>query len=463
MRYREDIGKQGDYVERKFHRPRWCGCPACGSKGRRVRVVSRWIPHVGLLNRRSWLHAEVGVYRSRCACCRYFQAPIPGVPHRGRYSYEVRNTVANGVIRDRLPYRLVQQRLAEDYRLDLSVGYIHDCFIWAHRQIDTEAYWAFVVANFSGVLCIDEVHDSGRVILFASDPLNDFTVSFALVQTNDQEHMDAFFQQLKDRGLEVQVAITDGSPLYKNSLQSYWVNLDHQLCVFHVIKEVNKLILDGVRSIKNRLRRQSNKGRKRKAGRPTEKARQQRARRQGMTKKEQATFIWEHQYLIVRKQEELTNEEKEELTLMFQIAPELEIFRRFNQQFYALFDKEITQQQARYRRTCMVNTPLYQAHSFLARALKKLAPDKFEKMIVFLAWDHVDRTNNHVERNNRAFRMMQKTRYKRRHTHTIQMALELELYARMLKHPLYPACLERQKIKKLHNPNQEHKRWRQAA
>ena len=58
-------------------------------------------------------------------------------------------------------------------------------------------------------------------------------------------------------------------------------------------------------------------------------------------------------------------------------------------------------------------------------------------MITFLGWDNVERTNNHVERNNRSFRMMQKTRYKRRKKHTIEMALELDLYQRMLKHPLY--------------------------
>jgi hypothetical protein len=77
----------------------------------------------------------------------------------------------------------------------------------------------------------------------------------------------------------------------------------------------------------------------------------------------------------------------------------------------------------------MANKPVYQANPFLARALKKLAKKKSEKMIVFLAWENVDCTNNHVERNNRVFRMMQKTRYKRRRTHTIQMALELDLYA----------------------------------
>jgi hypothetical protein len=33
--------------------------------------------------------------------------------------------------------------------------------------------------------------------------------------------------------------------------------------------------------------------------------------------------------------------------------------------------------------------------------------------------------------------MMQKTRYKRRKPHTIEKALGLELYTRMVEHPLY--------------------------
>src|SRR5215813_6355524 len=71
------------------------------------------------------------------------------------------------------------------------------------------------------------------------------------------------------------------------------------------------------------------------------------------------------------------------------------------------------------------------------KALKKISKDKFDKMIVFLGWENGQRTNNHVERNNRVFRMMQKTRYKRRKPHTIEKALELELSARMLAHPFY--------------------------
>lgn len=437
MRYTEFIGRTDDDVTHQSIKPKYHPCRQCNKKGKRKQVIRRRILHVGAHNRRSFIEAEVGVYRARCACCKYFQAQIPGVPYKGHYSYEVRNVVANSLIRDRLPYRLVQDRLREDYRLEVSLGYIHDCFLWAHEKINMEAYWQFVLTHFSGVLCIDEVHEGARTILFATDPLSDFTVSFKLVETNDQKSMDAFLQALKDRGLGVCVAITDGSPLYKDSLQQYWKDLDHQLCLFHVIKEVNKLILDGVRDIKNRIKRQGNKGRKRRRGRPSARAQKQRQQREGMTRKEQATFIWDHQYLIVRKEEDISDTEKQDLETLFKIAPELALFRRFNQDFYRLFEKGITKQQARYRRTRMVNNTDYPQNVFLAKALKKLNKAAFEHMVVFLEDEKIERTNNHVERNNRAFRMLQKTRYKRRKDHTIEKALELMLYARMLDHPLY--------------------------
>jgi hypothetical protein len=129
----------------------------------------------------------------------------------------------------------------------------------------------------------------------------------------------------------------------------------------------------------------------------------------------------------VRKEAKLSEQDRDDLELMITIAPELALFRRFNQQFYRLFKPGITKQCARYRRTWVVNAAEYQANAFLARALKKICKDIFEKIIVFLGWENVDRTNNRVERNNRVFRMLQKTRYKRRKSRTIEKALELEL------------------------------------
>ena len=52
--------------------------------------------------------------------------------------------------------------------------------------------------------------------------------------------------------------------------------------------------------------------------------------------------------------------------------------------FTASFKKGFTKQCARTRRTRMVTHSLYQANAFLAKALKKISKDKFDKMIVFL-------------------------------------------------------------------------------
>ncbi|MFQ5853191.1 MAG: hypothetical protein ACE5JU_21745, partial [Candidatus Binatia bacterium] len=82
---------------------------------------------------------------------------------------------------------------------------------------------------------------------------------------------------------------------------------------------------------------------------------------------------------------------------MCTIAPELQLFRQCNRQCYRLFAKGITKQCARARRTRMVTNAAYQANEFLAKALKKLSKDTFDTMIVFLGWENVDRTNNHVE------------------------------------------------------------------
>ena len=144
MRDTELIGSHHDDVERHSIKPKYAPCPHCGQKGKRKRVLTRRVRHVAALHRRSWIEAEVGVYQARCDCCKYFQAAIPGVPYRGRYSYEVRNTVANALIRDRMPYTLVIGRMREDYGLTLSLGYIHACFLWAHEQMGVR----LILTNF---------------------------------------------------------------------------------------------------------------------------------------------------------------------------------------------------------------------------------------------------------------------------------------------------------------------------
>ena len=138
MRYVPHISHLGAHIEPRSNYRRFSACPTCGTTGQRVSAVERTVAHIAL-GRPAQMQARVGVYRARCGCCRYFQAPIPGIPPKGQYSDEVRNVVANSLVRDRLPDRMVQERMSEDFQLKVSLGYIHACFYWAYRQVNTEA------------------------------------------------------------------------------------------------------------------------------------------------------------------------------------------------------------------------------------------------------------------------------------------------------------------------------------
>jgi hypothetical protein len=92
--------------------------------------------------------------------------------------------------------------------------------------------------RFSGTLCIDELHLGRFTLLLATDPLADLPVAFALVDKNDQDHMRRFLGNLKSWDFTPQVVVTDGSNLDPSVLAELWPDADHQLRVFHVIKDI---------------------------------------------------------------------------------------------------------------------------------------------------------------------------------------------------------------------------------
>jgi hypothetical protein len=156
-------------------------------------------------------------------------------------------------------------------------------------------------------------------LLLATDPLSDIPVAFALVDKNDQDHMGRFLGNLKKHGLEPTVMITDGSSLYPTLLKALWPDAEHQLCVFHVLQDVNKASLKAVLRLRRGLSRRGKGGRKRQRGRPR-KARASR-RQQHRKQKEQAHFIFKRRNLIVKRRDGLTEQEQKDLKTMLEYPP----------------------------------------------------------------------------------------------------------------------------------------------
>lgn len=404
-------------VERLSCAPKTFPCPHCGKKGRRKDVHTRRVRDIAY-REIVMLEIEVGEYRARCSCCKTFRAQVKGVEPRAEYTNRVREAVIDRLLDDSMSMERLRLSLQRDFHLDLSDGFLYDCLDWKVRQTEMPAYRQWTLANFSGTLCIDEIHLGHRTLLLATDPINDFPVAFALVRANDQDHMRRFLHNLKNWGFAPKVVVTDGSNLYPTVLAEIWPKARHQLCVFHVIKDINDHVFDALRRLRKRLAQQGKrKGRRGRLSKAQQRARQ----RYGKTKKQQAYFIWKQRHLIVTRPDNLNGRQRHWLGQMFGYLPALRTLRRFVLQVYRLFDPKQTPHQARCRRAALVKVPEYLADPDLAQALGMLSPDKFDKMIAYLhsPTGQRVRTNNHVERVNRRLRYFEKVRYKWRRRRTI--------------------------------------------
>jgi hypothetical protein len=270
-----------------------------------------------------------------------------------------------------------------------------------------------VIEQFSGTLCIDELHLGRFTLLLATDPISDLVVAFALVSRNDKKHMRQFLNNLKSWGLLPRVVVTDGSALYPEVLAELWPHARHQLCVFHILKDINKLVLKAVRRLARAMQRRGNAGRKRTHGRPS-KAQQAARAALGPTRKEKANFIIKHRFLIVKNTKDMDKKQWEDLTKMFKYLPELKTLWYFACDARRLFEKEARVQTLFKRRAELLRNESYKAVPELAEAMEMLEKGKFKKAVAFAysAAAEKVRTNNHVERTNRKFRFAEKVRYK---------------------------------------------------
>jgi hypothetical protein len=413
--------------------PRLFPCPQCGKKGRRKNKHTRLVRDIAY-REIVVLKITVGEYRARCSCCKTFRSQVPGIETRAEYTNRVREAVIDRLLDDSMSMERLREAMRRDFCLDLSPGFLYDCLDWKCRQLDLPGYRQWTLQHFSGTLCLDEIHLGRRVLLLATDPRSDFPVAFALVSANDHEHMRRFLHNLKNWGFMPQVVVTDGSNLYPKVLAEVWPDAQHQLCVFHVLKDINDCVLDALRDVRRRLAQQGKF--KRRRGRLSKAQKRARAR-YGATKKDQAYFIWRHRHLLVTRPDNMTGRDRRHLSRMFAAAPVLRRLRQFVLLVYGIFQPDLSFRQAAGRWADLVTTPEFSAHPHLARAIAMLEPEKFDKMIAYLQSPVGQRvrTNNHVERTNRRLRYFEKVRYKWRRRRTIVRFVVLALERWRQRHP----------------------------
>jgi transposase-like protein len=361
-----------------------------------------------------------------CSCCQTFRTQVPGIEAKAQYTNSVREAVLDRLLEDQMSLERIQAALRRDFLLELSSGFVYDCLRWKIQQVDMADYRRWTLQEFSGTLCIDEIHLGRFTLLLATDPLRDFPVAFALVSRNDQDHLVRFLRQLRDHGLDPRVVVTDGSSLYPTVLAQVWPHAEHQLCIFHVLQDLNRDVLDAVRRLRKQLARRAGKGRGRR-GRPRkDQAARQRRRRE---LQEKAQFVFRHRYLVVRRRESLSTRERQDLVKVLEYLPALGLLRRFVDRVHKLLERAQTLEQAWQRFADLQTDAAFATDPDLAAVLAGWTAEKFAKMVAFLRspLGVRVRTNNHVERMNRKLRHYEKVRYRWRQAKAIVRFVVLAL------------------------------------
>ena len=123
--------------------------------------------------------------------------------------------------------------------------------------MDTE-FLDWALADFSGYVAADELYDGPFCVLSVVDNRCYKRILYDVLD-HDPTHDDirAFLRRLHTalaaRDLTLRGITTDGSPLYPTPLAEVFCGVPHQLCQFHVVKEIVKAVVKAVARERKRL------------------------------------------------------------------------------------------------------------------------------------------------------------------------------------------------------------------
>jgi hypothetical protein len=273
------------------------------------------------------------------------------------------------------------------------------------------AFLAWALAAFSGYGAADALYEGPYCGLSVVDNRQYQRIVYAVLD-HDPTHDDiiTFLGRLKtalaERHLTLKGIPTDGSALYPEPIRAVFGAVPHQLCLFHVIKDLTQGVLKAVAAERERL---ATSKPKLKRGRPSSTdnaARRFTRKSKAMQQKIRALFA--HRFLFVQRR--LTPSERRRLLAITRGGPHLRQLREIMEHIYALCD-----------RRCHTQTALdtlkklrhgVQRFTWIGDTFKKVVSPTLEKALTFLDDRLLPATSNAVERGNRRHRKRQKRVYR---------------------------------------------------
>jgi len=125
------------------------------------------------------------------------------------------------------------------------------------QRVESE-YLDEALKNFSGYIAIDEVYDGPFCVLSLVDNHNFRRLSYRVLDHSPNakditRFLSDFRKELDTRGLVLNGITTDGSALYPAPLALVFSGVPHQICQFHVIKELTGAVLHAVAKVRKQV------------------------------------------------------------------------------------------------------------------------------------------------------------------------------------------------------------------
>jgi len=283
--------------------------------------------------------------------------------------------------------------------------------------------WA--LADFSGYVAADELYDGPFCILSVVDNRRYKRILYdVLDHAPNHDDIRAFLGRLKTalvaRDLTLLGITTDGSSLYPTPLAEVFRGVPHQLCQFHVVKEIVKAVVGAVASERKRLAAKQPKLRR---GRPSTPVAKQAARMKKRLEAQRAA-LFTHRYLFVQRH--VSKTERKILWRITRGVPHVYGLRVLMDHVYALFDRRCRTQTALNKLATLRRRLL--RFPQVGEILKKLFSPTLEKALTFLDDKLLPSTSNAVERGNRRYRKVQKSVYRVRTQAQIRARLALDMW-----------------------------------
>jgi hypothetical protein len=301
---------------------------------------------------------------------------------------------------------------------------------WRRREKKAEpqveaGYLDEALSDFSGYLAADELYDGPFCVLSVVDARQQRRLLYEVLDHDPTQWDILLFlarlqKHLTTRGLTALGITTDASSLYPVPIPLALGDIPHQICEFHILKELTKAVLRVLAQMRKRLAEQKPKLPR---GRPKNTAEGQRLHRQAQAIQQRIAALFEHRHLFVRHY--LSAAERELLQGLTRCDRRLGALRAIMDEVYRLFDRRCRTDTALRKLTKL--RQWVRRYRSLGKTLDKLYSPNLEKALTFLDDKLLPATSNAVERGNRRLRKMQKTVYRVRKQETLQGRLALDL------------------------------------